>query len=99
MVQLNDWSVVRECADFQAPEAAKLCLKGIVRGHHRAPDGSTVITSPVNSATGRVITTLSGTKYNLGDPSPEYREWLRAHRPAWDPEKPFLMLERQPCDA
>lgn len=90
MVRLNGWAVVR--SRWAAPEQA-MFLTGNVEGHSKFNDGDHVTTSAVAHFEGRVITTSSGTKYILGEPSPEYREWLRAYRPNWDPEQPFTALE------
>ena len=94
MVRLTDWEVLRSQDSWLAPEQRGLHLSGNVEGHPKFPDGAHVYTSMVASFKGRKITTESGTEYLLGDPSPEYREWLRVNRPNWDPEEPFTLLER-----
>jgi hypothetical protein len=90
MVRLNGWAVVR--SRWAAPEQA-VYLTGNVEGHAKFVDGDHVTTSAVSRFEGRIITTESGTQYLLGDPSPEYREWLQEYRPNWDPEQPFTSLQ------
>ena len=92
MVQLNNWAVVHSQDPFLAPEQRGLHLTGDVEGHPKFPNGKRVCTSEVKDFKGRVITTESGTEYLLGDPSPEYREWLQANRPNWNPEEPFSFV-------
>jgi len=92
-VQLDDWAVVYATDDlFQAPEQALRTLKGRVTGHPIKADGSVVQTNTIASAVGRLVTTESGTVYRLGDPSPNYRQWLLEHRPNWDAENPITIL-------
>lgn len=35
----------------------------------------------------------SGTRYRLGEPHPEYRDWLREHVPDWDPSHPLKVVD------
>lgn len=70
----------------------ELYLSGYAEGHPKFPYGGRVYTSAVASFEGRVVTTMSGTEYLLEEPSAEYREWLQANRPNWDPEEPFSLI-------
>jgi len=92
LAQLENWVVVYANEDpYGAPEQAGIALKGRVKGHPRKRDGQLVRTSPITTVEGRVVTTQSGTQYRLGEPLPEYRQWLQEHRPEWDPENPVSL--------
>lgn len=76
MPKLEQWSVVSS-NPYLPPEFSGK-LSGIVYGHPLQPDGKQVTTSRIKSACGRLVTTRSGTTYELGAAAPEYREWVRA---------------------
>jgi hypothetical protein len=56
-------------------------LHGEVTGSNLIADGERVFTSPVThfDTAAMVATTLTGTEYTLGQPSPEYAEFLKEH--------------------
>lgn len=75
---------------YIAPELVRTRLKGVVTGHPRKPDGKVIITTKVARVDGRVITTDSGTVYELvGEPSPEYVAYMAANRIVFDSEAPI----------
>jgi len=83
---LSNWSIAYPCAKDTH-------LQGEVYGHPRYKDGTFVTTSPVEKADGVTITTRSGSVYELGKVEKNYREWLRADEPEWDPENPITLKE------
>lgn len=88
---LYKWSIGYAAGqDYVAPEIAKIGLIGKVYNHPRKPDGWEVRTSAVVAANGRIITTHSGTVYELrGDPDPGYVAWLAANNlPPLDLDNP-----------
>lgn len=58
---LDDWKVLRNGR-----------VQGVVRNHPTIPDGDTITTSPItqpeSAARRRTVTTVSGSRYQLGDP-------------------------------
>ena len=90
MRKLHNWDAKQD--PYGAPEVSPFAITGDVEGDPTRPNGRRVTTSPVMSVDGRTIKTWSGTTYWLGEPSPEYRSWLREHRPGWDSENPVTML-------
>lgn len=88
--RLDQWAVTAD--PYLPPEYNYLLLVGTVTGHPKHPDGSVVQTSAVKTAEGCLCTTETGTVYQLGEPSPDYRAWLAEHRPNWDPENPITLL-------
>jgi hypothetical protein len=71
---LDCWSVWRD--PFKAPELGS-CLKGIILGHPRIPDGEWVKTAVVVSVNKpeRTVTTASGRTYRLFRVNPDYAAW------------------------
>lgn len=91
-VVLSEWSVTNSSdSPYAPPELAGKALVGVVIGHPRKIDGSRIKTSTIRTVEGRLVTTWSGTVYLLQDPCPEYREWLREHKPNWNPDRPIVL--------
>ena len=76
MPRMEQWAVTAEPDPFKAPEARRPCLHGIAYGHHIHADGARVTTTPIHKVerfNGSVlVTTRSGTIYELGTVSPDY---------------------------
>ena len=93
LVRIEQWGLGSDEDDvYRAPETRRHCLRGVIYGHHRKPDGSSVQTSPVVSVNGREVTTKSGTIYLLGEPHPDYVEYLRGIGRSIDPEQPIKVV-------
>ncbi len=83
--QLEKWGVSYRSDDlFLAPEINPVCLVG-----YRDDDPRPVITSPIVEVNGRIIKTLSGSTYFLGEPAPEYLEYLESIGYPYDSENPI----------
>lgn len=81
---LTNWSIEFSAdSAFQAPEARSQHLVG-----HTPDRTGLIITSRIVRAEGRLVTTRSGSVYELGEPSTEYLAWLTEHGLAYDPEQP-----------
>lgn len=94
MVKITNWSCGQEPIEdtFLAPEQARLVLIGEVVGHPRKPDGLVVRTSPVVKVDGRIVTTNSGTVYELGDINPDYLDWLCESGRQYDYDNPIKVI-------
>ena len=102
--RLEGWSVgypePKEQRDFYTPpEGRPVVLHGLIYGHPRFKDGSSVTTAPIVDADGSRITVAGSSselseRYDvlLGQIHPEYRAWLKEHRPDWDPENPVTIF-------
>ena len=96
-VKIDNWAVACNQNGYMAPEVVSHYLVGEIRehpdwhgeGHLRFGEPKLVTTSRMAGASGRVVTTRSGTEYRLGRISPEYRAWLRQHKPNWNWRRPF----------
>lgn len=90
-VKLSDWSVVSlDPSGYSAPEACVRVLRGAVRGHRRFQDGHRVLTSRIIAVSGRMITTSSGSSYELvGDPDLQYLEYLDSIGMRYNAEEPI----------
>jgi hypothetical protein len=89
-IRLDNWSVTgRNVSPYQAPETIRRCLKGKAYGHPRFDDGGVVKTSYIVKADKRIITTRSGSVYQLGKIDPLYRRWLKINRSMWNWRKPI----------
>lgn len=77
-MKLENW-YVRYLGDaYTPPEAMQLAIVGQVYGHPTRTDGKWTCTSPVRKIEGRLVTTASGSVYELGKPEDEYVEWCKA---------------------
>ena len=87
MYQLKEWGVVSPFNPYVAPEVQPRRLSGI-----RVDTGKGIITSPIIGATGRVITTRSGSRYELvGPSSDDYVAWCKETGRTIDPEQPIAI--------
>jgi len=95
-VRLDNWSVTYSKKDwYTPPELASVSLQGIITGHETIPDGSHAKTGTILEAEGRIVTTNESPttiKVHLGRIRPEYRRWLRKHRPEWDWRNPVTIF-------
>lgn len=83
IVKLENWAFEACSSPWTAPEAVRLRLTGVCKGHHRKPDGSRIVTSKVEQIhhSTRLVRTASGTVYRLGKVSAEYAAWALVHAP------------------
>jgi hypothetical protein len=97
-VQITEWSVGTIGGDaYDPPEVLDKRVQGCVKGHPRKPDGTFVVTSPIRRVDGRRIVTRSGTEYELvGDPAPDYLEYLERIGRKYDPEAPIAFIGAKP---
>ena len=101
MSRLEEWAVVANGDGFTAPELATFSLVGRVYGDDRHDpatghfeDGHRIRTSYIVASEGRVVTTRSGTRYELGKPSPSYLAYLRDLGRELDEANPVKVLTR-----
>lgn len=98
MYKLKNWSVVfRAGGFFTPPEYRMECLAGEIYNRpeprefdgKKFPDGKNVTTSYIVKAEGRIVTTYSGSQYELeGPPHPDYAAWCQEKGMTIDPENP-----------
>lgn len=93
-VRIEQWSVDWHGGAHDPPELWSLHLVGIVYGHPTKADETRIITSPIKSTKGRLVTTDSETVYELGEPSPAYLAWLREGGIVLDPKEPVKVGRR-----
>lgn len=89
VVTLRDWRCTGDPRQgYTAPEALPPVLHGEVYGHPRMPDGARICTTHVVGYSGRTVETASGTRYQLGEPSPAFTRWLQERGTPLDPLVP-----------
>ena len=91
MIRLENWRVVG-LDPYAPPEMAKISLSGKAYGHPNFEDGHGITTSDVVAVDGRMVTTCSGSQYELGEIDPKYREWLEEHGREHDEENPIKTI-------
>jgi len=100
-VLINDWAIMHNMSGYLAPELREPRLVGEITEHpnwhgNQGPQKfdppKRMVSSRLESAEGRVVTTRNGTRYELGTINPEYKEWLAEHHPGSDPDEPFGFL-------
>ncbi|GAF70947.1 unnamed protein product [marine sediment metagenome] len=75
-ILLKNWCVVPLNVDkYTPPELIGQALSGDVYGHPTRAEGEAIVTSQIRQAEGRLVTTNSGTVYELGDIDAEYLQW------------------------
>lgn len=78
MIRIENWSLVeRDANPYLAPELKNRHLHGVVYGHPRWADGTSVVTSSIKDVDGCIVETHSGSVYELGEPAAEYVEWCK----------------------
>jgi hypothetical protein len=92
MPRLEEWSVVSTEDPYKAPEQRQMKLSGKVYDDDRFFDGDMITTSRIVDSVGRTVTTRSGTKYTLGEPSADYLAWLAATGLTLDPLMPITIV-------
>lgn len=91
IIQIENWSVTLERSDgYTAPERLGISVRGNVTFHPRGMLGS-VWTSKVVAVEGRIITTQSGSRYELGEPDPRYAKWCEERGKPIDPAHPIIV--------
>lgn len=78
--KIEQWSLGYDTSNpYLAPELRKRRLSGICKERAIELDGdcseSTLTTSSIVSYEDNVVTTRSGTKYELGEPAEDYVKW------------------------
>jgi hypothetical protein len=85
MVKLKNWAVVDRGGGLP-------CLKGEVYGHPKHDDGIEIVTSPIVSTSGRVVTT-SNREYELdGPPEPGYIAYMSSIGHVLDEAQPVKII-------
>lgn len=77
-MRIENWSFILTGDDvYTPPERRQRHLKGQVYGHPKFTDGDTIYTSAVATVdmVHHVVTTLSGSVYELGAINPDYEKW------------------------
>ena len=72
MLRLEQWSIINTGSPYAGPELVSQRLHGRVYGHPRFDDGEWVTTSPIKAVEDGVVTTYSGSQYELGEVDPQY---------------------------
>lgn len=95
MPRLENWSIVSTQTNesYIAPEYRKRHLVGEVFDHPVFWNGKEIETSSIQQAEGKVVVTRTGTRYELGQPDPNYLDWLRSKGLSFDPEHPVKIKE------
>jgi len=104
--QLKNWAVVGNMDPYLPPECRKISLMGEIYGRGKRefdgkefPDGKAVYTSSIKEVNGRMITTRSGSTYELvGDPNVEYLEFLKDTGRVYDPVNPIKVINLNDMD-
>jgi hypothetical protein len=79
MPKLESWSVIGyPFSPYVAPECKRPCLQGICSGHPHIEDGHSVHTSRLIAFNweARTARTHSGTHYELGEPAPDFLNFV-----------------------
>lgn len=81
------WLHLNRNAPDLPSEIVGFAFTGVVYGHPKLPDGELVRTSRLVSVQGREAVTQFS-RYELGDPDPEWLSWLSDNGFTYDPADP-----------
>ena len=77
-VRLNNWRVCSGYENrYRPPELSSIFLGGDVVDHPRLGTMKDITTSPIEDVNGNLVTTHSGTVYELGEPDPNFVEFCK----------------------
>lgn len=82
---IDQWSTWK--SPFEAPEVGNPCIQGVC-------EAKAIRTSRVVSFRGRIVTTRSGSQYELGEPDELFIEWLKENGYPFDPENPLRLVDK-----
>jgi hypothetical protein len=91
MYRLEEWATVIYPDPWQPPEMQSIAIRGKIYNHPNYEDGHEIITSSIASANGKIITTKSGSIYQLGKINKEFVKWMEDNKISFDPENPVTM--------
>lgn len=94
--KLKNWSIVGYPGDeYRAPEARTVHFQGIVVEREGFEVGGALRTSPVVGAEGKVVSTRSGSEYEMvGEPDPMWISWLADQGKEPDPHNILLVRDK-----
>lgn len=81
-MKLENWAVVSLPEDngiYTPPEAILHRITGEVHNSPKWENGHKITTSPIDDVKGNIVTTVSGSVYELGEPRPDYVEFCRTN--------------------
>lgn len=93
-IKLENWSVIKTghlYSPYVPPEFHKRCLCGTAIDHPKRPNKTRwdVKTSYIIRAEGKIIHTVSGSIYELGEIDPNYLAWMKENNIEYNPEQPI----------
>ena len=91
MIRLDNWYITGRMGKFDTPNFYNLQFHGVVTNHPCLADGKTITFFPSTISQGRKILTQHNT-YTLGKINPDYRKWLKEHRPHWNWRSPLTWM-------
>jgi hypothetical protein len=93
-IKLECWSVTQGDVRYIAPEHRTSRVQGVVQDHPCFPRDAKIVSSPIDQVEGRIVTTRSGTRYQLGRIDPQYRAYLKRNGYPYDPHNPVAIVDR-----
>jgi hypothetical protein len=93
-IRLDCWSVTQGDVRYIAPEERVSRVQGVVQDHPCFPADAKIVSSPLDTVEGRIVTTRSGTRYQLGRIDPQYRAYLKRNGYQYDPHNPVAIVDR-----
>ena len=78
---------------YQAPELYKIGILGKIYNHSKFKDNTEILTSYIIHSEGKIITTVSGSKYYIeGPPSKDYKYYCNQHKINIDENNPIKLI-------
>ena len=94
---LFSWSIERiNTGDirYQAPELHKIGILGKICNHSKFKDNTQILTTYIIHVDGKIITTMSGSKYCIeGPPSKDYQYYCNKHKIVIDENNPIKLIK------
>lgn len=88
VITLEEWFCTVSTNDIHIPpEINLIVLVGVVYNHPKYEDGTPIKTSVIKESNGKYVKTIN-TTYYLGNPDPNYLDWLDRVGLTYDSENP-----------
>lgn len=94
LFKLKNWKAVYDSRQLPtSPEGKRIYVMGEIYGREGFKDGEIITTSRIKKSEGKVICTITGSNYLLGEMEEEYKNWCEKNKIKVDEKQPVKIKE------